>query len=461
MSTAVVLGGGLAGLLAAAALEPHARRVTVVEQDTLPDGPHPRRGLPQGDFSHILLGGGADALDALLPGTVDALLAAGAHRRPMPSGMLMRLGPGWLQAFESTAYLIACSRHLLDHIVRQRLRGRAAVTIREGTSVLGLTGDAAQVRGALVRNPDGSRETLPADLVVDATGRRSQAPRWLRALGSTGPREVTVDAGLAYAARLFDAPRGNQGFPVVSIVPVPGRRTPGRGATVVPIENDRWIITLSGTRAGEPSRTEAEFHTFLKGLTHPVVHDLARAARPVGPIRTCRGTLNRRRCYESGTPAGFAATGDALAALNPVYGHGMAVAAQCAVAIRTTLDAEGLHPHVSATVQRRIARAVDTPWKMAEEQDRDFPGARSNEPPAQRPTARLGRWYTERLLRAALTDPAVSAAYFDVFSLAAPADRLTSPAVALATLRPRRTVPPTLGEAIARFPRVAELTGPY
>lgn len=223
MSTAVVLGGGLAGLLAAAALEPHARRVTVVEQDTLPDGPHPRRGLPQGDFSHILLGGGADALDALLPGTVDALLAAGAHRRPMPSGMLMRLGPGWLQAFESTAYLIACSRHLLDHIVRQRLRGRAAVTIREGTSVLGLTGDAAQVRGALVRNPDGSRETLPADLVVDATGRRSQAPRWLRALGSTGPREVTVDAGLAYAARLFDAPRGNQGFPVVSIVPVPGR----------------------------------------------------------------------------------------------------------------------------------------------------------------------------------------------------------------------------------------------
>ncbi|MFG3052661.1 NAD(P)/FAD-dependent oxidoreductase [Kitasatospora sp. NPDC048239] len=460
MSTALVLGGGLAGLLAAAALGPYVRTVTVVEQDVLPGGPHPRRGLPQGDFSHILFGGGADALDALLPGTVEALLAAGAHRRRLPSGLLMRLGPGWLQGFDSTAYLIACSRHLLDHTVRQQLRGQAAVTIREGTSVLGLVGDAGQVGGALVENPDGSRESLPADLVVDATGRRSQAPRWLRALGFDGPREETVDAGLAYAARLFDAPGGNRDFPVVSILPVPGRRRPGRGATIIPIENDRWIITLSGTRAGEPSRTESEFHTFLRTLDHPVVHDLARTARPIGPIRTCHGTLNRRRSYENGAPAGFAATGDAVAALNPVYGHGMAVAAQCAVAIRTALDTEGLHPQVGAAIQQRITRVLDTPWSMAKEQDRGFPGARSSHPATGGPATRLTRWYTDRLLRAALTDPTAAAAYFDVFSLAAPAARLTAPSVALAALRPRRADPLTVTEAIARFSRVAELVGP-
>ncbi|MEV0531656.1 hypothetical protein [Kitasatospora sp. NPDC050463] len=139
----------------------------------------------------------------------------------------------------------------------------------------------------------------------------------------------------------------------------------------------------------------------------------------------------------------------------------MAVAAQCAVAIRTALDAEGLHSHVSAAVQQRIARAVDAPWSMAEDQDRGYPGVRSNGPPARRPATRFARWYTERLLRAALTDPAVSAAYFDVFSLAAPAARLTAPAVALATLRPRRSAPPTVTAAIARFPQLAELTGPY
>ncbi|MEV7855801.1 FAD-binding protein [Streptomyces sp. NPDC088183] len=188
MSTALVLGGGLAGLLAAAALAPHARQVTVIEQGNLPDGPEPRREVPQGHFGHILLGGGADALDSLLPGTVDALRAAGAHHRQIPSGLLMRLGTGWLPDHDSTTFLIACSRHLLDHVVRERMSG-LAVAVRTRTSVLGLLGDAGRVDGVLVENRDGTRETLPADLVVDATGRHSRAPEWLRALGSEEVRE--------------------------------------------------------------------------------------------------------------------------------------------------------------------------------------------------------------------------------------------------------------------------------
>ncbi|MFJ3221547.1 NAD(P)/FAD-dependent oxidoreductase [Kitasatospora sp. NPDC086801] len=465
MSTALVLGGGLAGTLAAAALAPHARNVTVLEQDVLPVLPGPRRGLPQGEFSHILLGGGADAVEAVLPGTLDALLTAGAHYRSIPAGLLMRLGPGWLQGFDSPAYLIACSRHLLDHVVRRRLRELANVTVRERTSVLGLVGGPGRIVGVHIENPDGSRETLRADLVVDATGRRSRAPEWLRALGVDGLCEETVDAGLAYAARVFETPGGNEGFPVVSIVPVPGRGRPGRGATIIPIEDGRWIVTLSGTRGGEPARGEREFHDFLKALDHPVVHDLARAARPLGPIRTCHGTLNRRRryeCYEGGSLAGFAATGDAVAALNPVYGHGMTVAAQCAAAIRAALDSEGLYPGVSALIQRRIARVVDTPWDMAKDQDEGFPDALSSHPaPAAGPAAVFTRWYTRRVLGAALTDPAVSAAYFEVFSLAARPARLARPAVALGALRPRRAHPPTAGQAIARFPEVAALAGPY
>lgn len=42
---AVVIGGGLAGLLAAAALRPYAD-VTVVERDTLPRGPRTATGRP-------------------------------------------------------------------------------------------------------------------------------------------------------------------------------------------------------------------------------------------------------------------------------------------------------------------------------------------------------------------------------------------------------------------------------
>ena len=44
---AVVLGGGLTGMLAAAALAAHVDEVLIVERDQLPDGPQPRTGLPR------------------------------------------------------------------------------------------------------------------------------------------------------------------------------------------------------------------------------------------------------------------------------------------------------------------------------------------------------------------------------------------------------------------------------
>ncbi|MGW0416159.1 NAD(P)-binding protein, partial [Streptomyces collinus] len=60
---AVVLGGSLAGLLAARALASTGARVTLVERDALPAGPEPRKGLPQARHVHQLWSGGARALE--------------------------------------------------------------------------------------------------------------------------------------------------------------------------------------------------------------------------------------------------------------------------------------------------------------------------------------------------------------------------------------------------------------
>lgn len=57
-SHAVVLGGSLAGLCAAAALAPHVDRVTLVERDRYPEEPRWRRGVPQARHTHNLLGAG-------------------------------------------------------------------------------------------------------------------------------------------------------------------------------------------------------------------------------------------------------------------------------------------------------------------------------------------------------------------------------------------------------------------
>jgi 2-polyprenyl-6-methoxyphenol hydroxylase-like FAD-dependent oxidoreductase len=76
---AVVLGAGMAGLLAARVLAEAYRRVTVVERDPLPQIPANRKGVPQGRHAHLLVPQGAQILDELFPGLLGDLVA-GAHR---------------------------------------------------------------------------------------------------------------------------------------------------------------------------------------------------------------------------------------------------------------------------------------------------------------------------------------------------------------------------------------------
>ncbi|MDD9206185.1 FAD-binding protein [Georgenia sp. 10Sc9-8] len=90
----VVLGAGLAGLLAAAAASGDGRRVMVLERDVLPDRPLPRDGVPQGRQPHVFLHRGLRAIEELLPGFAEQLAAAGAVA--LDTGDLAWLGAsGW------------------------------------------------------------------------------------------------------------------------------------------------------------------------------------------------------------------------------------------------------------------------------------------------------------------------------------------------------------------------------
>src|SRR5262245_17574588 len=75
---AVVIGGSMAGLLAARALADNFDRVTILERDRLPTGPEARKGTPQARHIHVLLTAGRRAMEALLPGLMGELITAGA-----------------------------------------------------------------------------------------------------------------------------------------------------------------------------------------------------------------------------------------------------------------------------------------------------------------------------------------------------------------------------------------------
>lgn len=452
LKSAVVLGGSLAGLLAARALVEFADVVTVVERDVLPDGPERRKNLPQSRHAHVLWSSGAKAMEELVPGVAALLAEAGAHRLPLTTDMVALSSQGWFRRWDESHHMILCSRDLLDATVRARVLDDDRIELVERAEALGLEGTATAVTGVRVRGHDDAERTLPAELVVDATGRASRAPEWLAALGLPKPDVRHVNSGLVYASRLFRAPENaRHGFPVLNVQPDPRDGRPGRAGVLLPIEDGRWLVTLSGTRGGEPTAEEADFERFAsEELRHPLIGEFIAGAEPLSGVAFTRTTANRRYYYERSRqwPEGFLVIGDALAAYNPVYGHGMSVAAQSAVALREVIHRRGWGtPRLARTLQKAVARPVNAAWDLATGQDVFFPGATQTGPTLR---DRILAAYVDRLLYTATGNGRVARRFTDVSSLERGAHVLLAPGVLLAAvfgpLKPQLTGPPLTDE---------------
>src|SRR6058998_2066985 len=177
MQRAVVIGGSIAGLCAARVLADYFERVTVLDRDSYPAGPLDRAGVPQSRHVHALLARGRRDLERLFPGFEQRMLAAGAHEIDFGCDFA---------------------------IVRDLLRALPRVELIERTAVTGLIAEReGRARVRAVRLADGE---LPAELVVDATGRGSKAPDWLRTLGLEPLAETLVDSHSGYATRWYRAP---------------------------------------------------------------------------------------------------------------------------------------------------------------------------------------------------------------------------------------------------------------
>ncbi|RSS78385.1 NAD(P)/FAD-dependent oxidoreductase, partial [Streptomyces sp. WAC06614] len=412
----VVVGGSIAGMLAAAAVKDHVDSVEVVEADELPDGPLPRTGVPQAAHIHWLQGGGATAIDTLLPGTLDRLTAAGAHRIPVTTDMVIHSPEGWYRRWQhATHFVITASRNLTDSVVRRAVLADPRVRVRTRSRAVGLTGDARTVTGLRVRDADGTERLLPADLVVDASGRSSRLPQWLGDLGVTGLTEERIDSGLAYASRLYRAPFPTRGWPVVGVQADPRLARPASAGGILPIEDDLWHASLMGGPGARPTADADAFEPFARTLRHPVLADLLAHAEPVTEVSVTHSTANRRHYYERlrRWPEGLVALGDSVATFNPVYAQGMSVAALSAQALRDTLAARPA-PGLARRAQRAIARPADAAWTLAVGQDIHFPSTRGKHPT---PADRLLSRYVSRLSRTATGSFHAATALTDVLSL--------------------------------------------
>lgn len=412
---AVVIGGSVAGLLAARVLADRFTRVTIVERDALPAGPpQSRRGTPQDGHFHALMAAGLASIERLVPGFEADLAAAGAVPGDASLDAAYLLPAGWAPRFKSGLRFRGASRRLVEWTIRRHVAALPNVSIVQRTRVTGLAVDGAGAVRGVVTVHDRSPEPIDADFVVDASGRGSRAPDWLDAAGFGRAREAVVDSRLAYASQRFERPSPEPEWKALLVLADP-MRNPRYGG-IYPEEDGRWVVALAGIGQVTARGDTAGFLAFARALRSPLVHAAIANAKPLEPVLAFRNTGNRWRRYDqlARLPEGFVLLGDAVAAMNPIYGQGMTLAAFGAALLKSELDEGRPASGFSLRYQRRLARALRIPWLLATSQDlrhgSDVP-----------PLGRLVRYYTDRLQSRIPADPTVARAFFRTLHLADPA----------------------------------------
>ncbi len=432
---AVVLGGSMAGLLAARALADHYGEVLIVERDALPAGAEHRRGVPQSRHAHGLLARGQQVLEELFPGLTEELVGLGAPRGDMLGSVRTYFSGHRLRSAPAGVVVLQASRPLLEATIRARVRALPSVRVAEGTDVVGLVAstDGSRIMGARVRRRDGTgSEVIDAELVVDATGRGSRTPARVLALGFPEPPVDSVAVDLAYATRIYAHTAGLLGEDL-SIIHGPTHNNP-RGAAVIRIEHDRLLVTLYGIRGDHPPADPAGFETFAEGLSFPDVRDVLRRAEPVDDPVRFRHPASIRHRYEAVRhwPLGLLVVGDAVCSFNPIYGQGMSVAALQALVLRHHLML-GRAPEPEKFF-REIGRIVDVPWNMSTGSDLSFDGVQGR----RTLQMRLLNRYVARLHAQAEHDADLGRTFIRVAGLVDPPRSLLAPRVAARVLVPER-----------------------
>lgn len=408
---AIVIGGSIAGLLAARVLSDTFATVTIIERDALPVGAETRKGTPQSRHGHGLLAGGYQIIERLFPGFGTELVANGA----LPCDVIgdacwYQLG-GYKAKFKSGLEGILMSRPLIEAVIRGRVLALPNVQVVEnGVQELIASPDHSRITG--VRLADG--QAVAAALVVDASGRGSRTPAWLEALGYARPEEESVKINVGYATRIFRRrPSDLNGDLAAFITPTAPEQT--RVGFMVPMEGDRWIITVGGWLGDHAPTDGAGWIEFARTLPAPDIYEVVKDAEPLSEIVVHKVPANVRRRYEQlrHSPAGLVVMGDALCAFNPVYGQGMTVAAFEAQALEKVLAAD---PNL-LTLHRRFfaqaAKIVDVPWSMATGEDFRYSTIEGKRPPG---TALLHS-FLNRVHFVARHDAVVCRTFFDVANM--------------------------------------------
>lgn len=421
LGQAVVIGGGIAGLLAGRVLADHFDHVTLVERDQYPEGVGDRRAVPQGPHVHVLLIRGQEALARLFPGLILSLTEGGAVTVDLCQEIRWYQFGAYKVNFQSRLVGLSQSRPFLEWHIRKRvlaLKNLQCLGRCEAKQLL-TTSDRRRVTGVRVRHlTTGGEEQLHAALVVDATGRPGASQGWLRPLGYPGPKESFVEAGVGYASRTYRCRSEDLGgAKILLVAAAPPYET--RMGAMAAVEGDRWIVSLAGVLGDHPPADERGFLDFARSLPAPDIYNAIKVGQPLTDIRLFKFPRSLWRHYEKQAefPEGYLILGDALSCFNPMYGQGVTVCALEAEALDRTLRArrrrDGCLPGLAHHFFQQCSKAIATPWRLAACADFRYPDVKGTKPPG----TDLMNWYIKQVHHATVFDRKVYADFMSVIHL--------------------------------------------
>lgn len=436
--TVVVVGASMAGLLAARALADQADRVIVLDRDPLVDDEQSRRGVPQGRHAHAILAAGHQRIEAWFPGFTDALLSRGATVGDAGNAIWWQAGGLKVKCTVGISALCA-SRPMLEREVRRRLQALANVEIRHDASVEELSiGPSAATGPGAVTGVVVDGEQVLADLVVDATGRNTRLLGQVVAAGYEAPPVSEVKIDMSYATRILPRTDHDIDADYCIIAPTPPREN--RFGVLLPIEGDRWILTIGGFHGDAAPTDDAGYRAFARSLPHPAIADLLDRVEPLSAVMTHRLPSNQRRHFEKlrQMPSGYVALGDSICSFNPIYGQGMSSAALQAEQLALAAGREPIgSPAMARRFYRQAAKVVNNPWQIAAGSDFLHPSTTGPKPPG---TDLVNR-YVAKVQLATHVSPEALASMQRVQNLLAPPPSLMAPGTMLKVFRAARRSP--------------------
>ncbi len=366
---AVIVGGGIAGLLTAHAIARHFERVTILERfshiaESRSRAPPARRGIPQSRCIHLLMASGAAAFDELVPGWQEELLAYGSYPFDACADAVVRFPAGPLPRKPSGIIAYSCSRALFEQAIYHRLPGR--VHLRANQKVVGLLTDPrdARISGVhTVNRSTGDSTNLAADLVIDASGEGSAILRWIDRLSQV--KKSVVDRSVRYVSRWFEM--GGADVPDWHCCSIaPGIGTGFCSVMMLRAEQNRWAVVLLAPVGKALPRDDRSFAQFIADLDDRELQRAFSRAKPLSSILRYPPTSNCMKHFDllPEWPQGLVAVGDSVCTLDPYFGLGMTLAARGAVLLRKCLyhRANSLS---TLDFQKQLAKQNAEPWRLA------------------------------------------------------------------------------------------------